>query len=194
MEHRQAPEQPRSRDRLLDATLRSIHVHGFTQTTVTTVTELAGVSRGMVRHEFGSKHAMVIAALDRLCGQWLAATEPDPQLSGRDQVGSIVAAMFAPEAFTPIAVDAWLALSVEARSDPELHRLRVRTHERWVEQLTTAYTQTGVEHPEQCAVATLATADGLWLRHRGADTDPDSAGATELGLRVVEGLLADVDC
>ena len=47
-------------ERLLEATLRSIHLHGFGQTTVTTVTEIAGLSRGMVRHEFGSKQQMIV--------------------------------------------------------------------------------------------------------------------------------------
>ncbi|MEM8706125.1 MAG: TetR family transcriptional regulator, partial [Actinomycetota bacterium] len=103
-------------ERLLDATLESIHVHGLGQTTVSTVTELAGLSRGMVRHEFGSKQAMVVAAMSRLCDGWLAATEPDVTQSGPAQVRSIVDAMFAPEAFNAVSLDAWLALSVEAGS------------------------------------------------------------------------------
>ena len=78
-----APTAERSAaDRLLDATLESIHVHGLGQTTVSTVTDLAGLSRGMVRHEFGSKHAMVVAAMQRLCETWLAATDRACSVAG----------------------------------------------------------------------------------------------------------------
>ena len=182
-----APTAERSAaDRLLDATLESIHVHGLGQTTVSTVTDLAGLSRGMVRHEFGSKHAMVVAAMQRLCETWLAATDPDPELTGPDQVRSIVAAMFAPEAFTPVQIDAWLVLSVEGGADPELGELRAATQRRWIDQLCAAYERSGVADPHEAAVSTLATADGLWLQHRGsAGGDPGA-----VVLRVVEALLA----
>lgn len=182
-----APTAERSAaDRLLDATLESIHLHGLAQTTVSTVTDLAGLSRGMVRHEFGSKQAMVVAAMRRLCETWLAATDPDPDLAGPDQVRSIVAAMFAPEAFTPVQIDAWLVLSVEGGADPELGELRAATQQRWIDQLCAAYERSGVSDPHEAAVSTLATADGLWLQHRGsAGGDPGA-----VVLRVVEALLA----
>lgn len=174
-------------DRLLDATIESIHVHGLGQTTVSTVTDLAGLSRGMVRHEFGSKQAMVVAAMHRLCDSWLAATDPDPDLAGPDQVRSIVRAMFAPEAFTPLQIDAWLVLSVEGVADPELGRLRSATQQRWIEQLSAAYERSGTTDPLQAAVATLATADGLWLQQRGSAGHEAPVDAV---LRVADALLA----
>ena len=178
-------------DRLLDATLESIHFHGFGQTTVSTVTELAGLSRGMVRHEFGSKQAMVTAAMTRLCRRWLEATEPDESASGPEQVRMIVRAMFAPDAFQPIDVDAWLALSVEAGSDPELRALRESTQARWIEQLAGAYAASGVADPDQAAHATLAAADGLWLQHRLDQAGADSVGSSAIVLRLVDALLGD---
>ena len=176
-------------DRLMAATLESIHVHGFGRTTVTTVTDIAGLSRGMVRHEFGSKQQMVVAALSDLCDRWLSETEPDPGLAGGEQVRAIVRAMFAPETFNPVNVDAWVALSVEARSDPELLEVRERTQARWVDQLTVAFEASGVDAPAQAAAATLATADGLWLQRRLEDPSTESESATATVLRVVDALL-----
>ena len=97
--------------------------------------------------------------------------------------------MFAPEAFHPVSIDAWLALSVEAGSDTELRKLREATQARWTEQLTQAYQASGVADPEQAARATLATADGLWLQHRLADAPDDTTSPATVVLRVVEALL-----
>ncbi|MEM7093651.1 MAG: TetR family transcriptional regulator C-terminal domain-containing protein [Actinomycetota bacterium] len=181
-------------DRLVDATLQSIHRHGLGATTVTTITEIAGLSRGMVRHEFGSKQQLVMATMTRLCDRWLSSTEPDSNLSGAEQARSIVRAMFAPEAFNPVHVDAWLALSVEANSDPELRRLRDETERRWLAQLTVAYEASEVIDPQQAAAVTLAAADGLWLRRRvgrdGSETISDAA-SERAALRLVDALLGD---
>ena len=176
-------------ERLLEATLESIHVHGFGQTTVTTVTDIAGLSRGMVRHEFGSKQQMVVAALTQLCDRWLGETEPDASLPGDEQVRAIVRAMFTPAAFNPVNVDAWVALSVEARSDTELHEIRSRTQQRWLDQLTAAFAAADVDEPGQAAAATLATADGLWLQQRLEDSVAESEAATATVLRVAAALL-----
>ena len=185
------PTEATTVDRLLDATLESIHQHGFGATTVTTVTEIAGLSRGMVRHEFGSKQRMVVAALSHLCERWLRTTEPIDSLTGAAQVRSIVRAMFAPETFTPKDVDAWIALSVQARSDADLREIRERTQARWLEQITAAYRAAGVEGPEVAARATLATADGLWLQYRIGGQALDHAEATATALRVADAMLGD---
>lgn len=176
-------------DRLIEATLESIHKHGLGDTSVTTVTDIAGLSRGMVRHQFGSKQRMVIAAMDRLCDTWLATTEPDPTQSGPNQVRTIVRAMFAPEIFTPVAVDAWVALSVEARSDHDLHRLRNTAQQRWVAQLTRAFTTSGVQEPDAAARGLMATADGLWLQQRLENHSTPSEQALTTALRVADALL-----
>ena len=177
-------------DRLLDATLRSIHLHGLHGTTVTTVAQLSGLSRGMVRHEFGSKNAMVVAAMRRLCAGWVATTEPDPTLSAVEQVRWIVRAMFAPDVFTPVAVDAWLSFTVAARSDAELCEVRSATQDRWLRQLEKAFAGCGVSSPTSAANAVLAAADGLWLRQRVDEQQMSRVEAESTVLAVAEALLA----
>ncbi|MEM7325715.1 MAG: TetR family transcriptional regulator C-terminal domain-containing protein [Actinomycetota bacterium] len=177
-------------DRLIDATLESIHRHGLVETTVTTVTEIAGLSRGMVRHEFGSKDQMIVEAMSRVCETWLAETEPDPDLSGPEQVRAIVRAMFAPSVYTSQAIDTWLALSVEARSTPALRRLRDRSQDRWLDQLAAAFAASDVAEPELAAVGLLAAADGLWLRQRLDDRAMSRNQALAATVRIADALLS----
>lgn len=158
-------------DALIEATIRSIHRHGLGGTTVTTVTELAGFSRGMVRHVFSSKQDMLIQTMDKLRAEWTAATEPDPQAPGADQVRSILSAMFSPTVFLDDRVDAWLSLSAAATADPQLRVIREQAYERWTRQLIAALAAAGVERPEDAAAGLLALADGLWLRH---SLEPDA--------------------
>lgn len=145
--------------------MESIHRHGLAGTTVSTVIELAGVSRGMVRHEFGSKQQMLVQTMQSLCSEWTAATEPDEALEPEEQVLRIVQAMFAKDVFTPAQVDAWLALSIEAASNNELREVREQAYERWRDQLTSAFMRTNVSDARRAADGMLALADGLWLRH-----------------------------
>ena len=153
-------------DALLEATVESIHRFGLTGTTVSRVSEVAGVSRGMVRHNFGSKQVMVERAFESLCDSWTAATEPDPALGGEEQVLSIVRAMFAADVFTDARVDAWLALSTAATSDPGLRQIRERAQERWLSQLRAALDKAGAVEAAMIADGLLGVADGLWLRRR----------------------------
>ena len=159
-------DQSTTAARLVDATLRSIHEHGLHGTTVTTVSDLAGLSRGMVRHEFGSKQAMLVHAMRTLCEQWVAATEPDPSLHGVERVRCIVEAMFSAEVFTPAAIDGWMALSVASGSDAELRAVREVAQERWRSQLASALAECEVSDPDVAATGLLAAADGLWLQQR----------------------------
>lgn len=160
------PDVQSSSRALLEATIESIHRHGLAGTTVSTVIELANVSRGMVRHEFGSKQQMLVQTMQSLCSEWTASTEPDEALEPEDQVLSIVRAMFATDVFTPAQVDAWLALSIEAASNNELRDVREQAYERWRDQLLSAFMRTNVSDARRAADGVLALADGLWLRHR----------------------------
>ncbi len=177
-----------TRRRLFAATLESIHLYGWAATTVTTVTELAGVSRGMVRHSFGSKDAMVAATLRDLCERWVEKTEPDGSVAGPVQVASIVAAMFRDDVLTPTAVDAWLELSVHARSNPELAAIRDWATQQWEDQLTRAFAAAGTPDPTMAAAGVLAAADGLWLRS-GLDRSLTSAQLCATVQRVASALL-----
>lgn len=180
---------PTAEERLLDATLVSIHRHGIAETSVGRVAEIAGLSRGMVRHVFGSKDAMIVAAMKRVCDQWVGLTRPDPTLSGPVQVRAIVAAMFSPEVFTPVNLDAWLELSTLGKSIPAVAELREDTNSAWQAHLTSAFQAAGHPTPEDAASALLAAADGLWIRSRRDDAI-DRQGVERIALFTADALLA----
>ena len=74
--------------------------------------------------------------------------------------------MFAADVFTDARVDAWLALSTAATSDPGLREIRERAHRKWLGQLHDALAKAGAGEVRELADAILGAADGLWLRHR----------------------------
>jgi len=58
----------RQRQKLIDACISALHIHGPSKTTVEKVVAIAQMSPGIVRFYFSSKDAMLVAALE-----WLAA-------------------------------------------------------------------------------------------------------------------------
>lgn len=55
---------------LIDATLTSIVNQGLCETSIGSVTNLAGLSRGMVTNWFSSKNALLVAAYQQLVDEW----------------------------------------------------------------------------------------------------------------------------
>lgn len=155
---------------LVEATIESIHRHGLCDTSVGTVTDLAGLSRGMVRHCFLSKSAMLVAAYESLGAEWLAtlaAPRPGP---ARGRLDAMVAAFFDPPAFTPPKLSAWLAFSVAAQADEALRDVNRAVYtacrHSFVAELDRHAAETGAAvAPERVAMTLLALADGLWLQH-----------------------------
>ena len=60
----------RTRDRLLDATLRLVSEKGSADTTFEAISEASGISRGSIRFHFGSKSGLLFAVVDRVFDVW----------------------------------------------------------------------------------------------------------------------------
>ncbi len=56
----------RTRAKLIEATISSLHEIGFHQTTTTVVAQRAGVSRGAMLHHFPTKADLIMAAAERM--------------------------------------------------------------------------------------------------------------------------------
>jgi TetR/AcrR family transcriptional repressor of nem operon len=57
--------RPNVREQLIDAGLRTLHLHGFNGTGVQDITDAAGVPKGSFYNHFDSKEDMALQALDR---------------------------------------------------------------------------------------------------------------------------------
>ncbi|HTV52492.1 MAG TPA: TetR family transcriptional regulator C-terminal domain-containing protein, partial [Steroidobacteraceae bacterium] len=60
----------RQRQRLIDACIAALHIHGPSRTTVEKVVALAGLSPGIVRFYFDSKDALLVASLAYLAAEF----------------------------------------------------------------------------------------------------------------------------
>lgn len=61
----------RTRTQLLDATLSSLVDHGYAHTTLKSIQNLAGVSRGALMHHFSSMNELLIAAVSHVAERQL---------------------------------------------------------------------------------------------------------------------------
>lgn len=55
--------QPVRRRQLIDATIETIHRHGFADTTIARIANAAGMSSGIISHYFGGKNALLEATM-----------------------------------------------------------------------------------------------------------------------------------
>jgi AcrR family transcriptional regulator len=55
-----------SRKRILDSAVHLLHTEGYASTTTVRIQEAAGVSRGRLLHQFPSRDALLLAAVDHL--------------------------------------------------------------------------------------------------------------------------------
>ena len=60
----------RQRQRLIDACISALHIHGPSRTTVAKVVAIADLSPGIVRFYFDSKAAMLVASLEYLAAEF----------------------------------------------------------------------------------------------------------------------------
>ena len=73
----QAEKSAQTREKLLEATLDSLADLGYFETTISTIVDYAGVSRGSIRHHFRSKAEIIAATIEYLNGRRLEAYRKD---------------------------------------------------------------------------------------------------------------------
>ncbi len=105
------------RQQLIDATIDSIAQNGIGGTTMSTVTEIAGLSLGIVNFHFKSKQKLLEETLLFLANehheQWLVAFD-NAGLSAPEKLLAIVDAHFHPQICTPKKLAVWFAFFGEA--------------------------------------------------------------------------------
>jgi TetR/AcrR family transcriptional repressor of bet genes len=186
--------EPIRKRQLIEATIASIHAHGFADTTVATISREAGVSPGIIHHYFGGKDALLAATMRALLIEWRgyvvtalrAADGPKARLE------AIIDASFAERQFQPQVIVTWLAFWGEAPHDVLLMRLQRLYASRLKSNLRHDFRR--LVGPTRAQAATLGLAaliDGLWLScalgHPGLGAETARALAKDYLHRQLEG-------
>jgi TetR/AcrR family transcriptional regulator, transcriptional repressor of bet genes len=114
----------RQRQRLIDACISALHVHGPSNTTVEKVVAIARMSPGIVRFYFDSKAAMLVASLEYLAGEFenrlivpVAALKATPVAA----LERLVELYLGPELASARKVSVWYSFWGEASSRQEYY-------------------------------------------------------------------------
>ena len=153
---------------LIDATLMSIERHGLQNTTINTISGLAGMSSGIISHYFGGKQGLIEATqkflLEELKQALLTRTS-GKTLTPIDRLSMIVEANFTELQRSTAATKTWLSFWSQAMHDPGLARLQNINSQRLYSNLLFSFKQL---LPNAAAVSaakqTAAVIDGFWLR------------------------------
>lgn len=168
------------RQKLIEATLAAINRYGFSDTTVSRVAAIAGVSAGNVHRYFGGKSGLLEEAMRALLrGLRQESVERlDRAQSGWDRLDAVIAANFGDALFTPAICRTWLHFWAEAPHAPALARLEALNHRRIRSNMVAALRllmPAAAARP--LARMLVATIDGLWVHRaqKGAGLEPAAA-------------------
>ena len=167
-----------SKDRLIEATILCMASYGPAGVSIERITGAAGVSRGLVRHHFGSKRQLLLEAFQRLADGQRAAFTAGPAVDD-DPVASlraIVATDFREELAAPERAHAWFGFWQATLGDPELREISERVYaeerERYGELFREAARQQGLDiDPRKAGIGLVALADGAWVELLTAAAD-----------------------
>ena len=167
-----------SKDRLIEATILCMANYGPAGISIERITDAAGVSRGLVRHHFGSKRQLLLQAFQRLADEERAAfaagpeTDDDPVATLR----AIVATEYHQELAAPERAHAWFGFWQAALGDPELKEINERVYaeerERYDELFREAARREDLDiDSRQAGIGLVALADGAWVELLMAASD-----------------------
>ncbi|MBS0394032.1 MAG: TetR family transcriptional regulator C-terminal domain-containing protein, partial [Proteobacteria bacterium] len=161
----------RQRQRLIEACISALHVHGPSKTTVEKVVAIARMSPGIVRFYFDSKDAMMVASLEFLAAEFeerllvpVAALRDRPV----EALGRLVDLYLGSELASARKVSVWYAFWGEASARQEYHDIcgtRDAKFEDLVRELVgRLITTTGARHldPDAIALGLIGVLEMLW--------------------------------
>lgn len=98
----------RTRQRLIDETVRCIREEGFSAASARHIIERAGVTWGVIQHHFGDRDGLLIAviddAVDRLIASLEALSDPDQPIDTADLVRGAWEAFANPKAMAGLEI------------------------------------------------------------------------------------------
>ncbi|QPO13343.1 transcriptional regulator BetI [Thalassospira sp. A40-3] len=186
--------QPVRRRQLIDATIETIHQHGFADTTIARIANTAGMSSGIISHYFGGKNALLQETMRSLMkdlrNDYMVrlATAKTPM----DRLEAIINTNFNEEQFTPQVTVAWLSFWAQVPFSDQLRRLNNIYFQRLASNLRHELRQlTTEECADEISSAIAAMVDGIWVRTGLSRGQADIAGARKMVLGTLRLYLAN---
>ncbi len=175
-----SPERPRThaeineyrRITLMEGAIISMAKHGVEGTTLKTICDAAGASRGLTGHYFDSKEVLIAEAFKHL---FHSATEsvaaeiermaPKTKL---ERLRALPAALFSDKVFNPTSRDAFLSFWHEVRFNPLVKDANADLYEPYLGRVEKMFSEAAEEagvslDAQEAAVGLAALMDGFWL-------------------------------
>jgi len=160
--------KPLRKQQLINATLESVAQYGLQNTTIITISRIAGLSSGIISHYFGGKQELVEATVKHLLDQLkLALLErvSEPNLSATERLEMIIEANFTQLQRSAPATKTWLSFWAQSMHQPGLARLQHINSKRLYSNLLFSFRQLLTSDLAVIsAQQTAAMIDGFWLR------------------------------
>jgi len=160
--------KPLRKQQLINATLESVAQFGLQNTTIITISKIAGLSSGIISHYFGGKQELIEATVKYLLEQLkLALLERVTQqhLSAGQRLEMIIEANFTQLQRSAPATKTWLSFWAQSMHHPGLARLQHINSKRLNSNLLFSFRQLLAD--DLAVIASKQTAamiDGFWLR------------------------------
>ena len=160
--------KPVRKQQLIDATLESIGEFGLQNTTIVTISRIAGLSSGIISHYFGGKQGLIEATIMHLLEQLrlaLLSRISVENLTATERLKIIIEANFTSFQRSTPAIKTWLSFWAESMHEPKLSRLQNINSKRLYSNLLFSFRQLLTENAAKTAAKqTAAMIDGFWLR------------------------------
>ncbi len=162
------------RQQLIDATLESVATHGLPNTTIMTISRIAGMSSGIISHYFGGKQELIEATVKYLLDQLqqsLLENVPENSSDHRIRLMFVVEANFNKFQRSSLVTKTWISFWASSMHDPALARLQSINIRRLESNLRFSFKKLNFDEvqAEQAAKQTSAMIDGFWLRSALSD-------------------------
>ncbi|MCV2886362.1 transcriptional regulator BetI [Aestuariibacter sp. AA17] len=160
--------QPIRKLQLVEATLTSIERHGLHDTTIMKISQIAGVSTGIINHYFGGKQPLiehtVLYLLEQLRTTLLDKTR-GKCISAEERLDAIIESNFSGFHQSVAATKAWISFWEHSLHNDRFARLQRINNQRLISNLRYSFKQIlGNADAHHAALRMAAMIDGFWLR------------------------------
>lgn len=196
-----SPDSPRKkikdkrRVQLIEANMESIAARGLTETTISHISETAGMSRGIINFYFDSKETMMRETLQHLLDEQTAAWQEVAAKSAgnaKETLGAIIRAQFAARICSKKRLAVWAAFIAHAATHAAYRYMFENASRQLNEAIVPLVKETNpAANAEQLATQLQGLVRGFWLEVLVGDKSLDKAEMESLCVKLVQPSVAN---